>query len=120
MTIEELKDYLIERGIESVEKTESGSNKLGGIEGFEMCRALCTPQDFEDKINELNRQSQGISRRRHDLIKEEEEQYWRIRCQCLQVEFVYERLKCAWGSEILSARAVLDYSQILEEEYENL
>lgn len=114
MIIEELKNYLIKRGIESVEKTEKDSHKLGGIEGFEMCRTLNIPQDFENKIQELYRQSKEIIMRRPDLTKEEQEQYWRIRYQCLQVEFVYERLKCAWRFPTLSARAVLDYSAILD------
>lgn len=116
MIIEELKNYLIERGIKSVKKTEKDSQKLGGIEGFEMCRTLSTPQDFENKIEELYKQSHEIFRRRPNLIKEEQEQYWRMRYQCLQVEFVYERLKCAWRSPTLSARAVLDYSAILDKE----
>lgn len=116
MIIEELKNYLIERGIKSVKKTEKGSQKLGGIEGFKMCRALNTPKDFENKIQELYKESQEIVMRRPNLIKEEQEQYWRIRYQCLQVEFVYERLKCAWRFPSLSARAVLDYSAILDKE----
>ncbi len=50
-----------------------------------MCRTLNTPEDFENKIQELYKESQEIFMRRPDLIKEEQEQYWRIRYQCLQV-----------------------------------
>ena len=114
MIIEELKNYLIKRGIKSVKKTEKGSQKLGGIEGFEMCRTLNTPKDFENRIQGLYKESQEIFMRRPNLIGEEQEQYWRIIYQCLQVEFVYERLKCAWGFPTLSARAVLDYSAVLD------
>ena len=116
MTIEELKNYLIKRGIESVKKTEKGSKRLGGIEGFEMCESLYEPAEFENKIQELNKETRSIKRRRFHLTKEEIEQYWRITCQCRQVEFVYERLKCAWRFPTLSARAVLDYSEILGNE----
>lgn len=116
MTIKELKNYLIERGIESVKKTEKSSRRTGGIEGFEMCRNLNTPEDFDKKVMELWEEGRKILRRRPNLTKEETELYWRIRYQALQVDFVFERLKCAWGFPNLSARAVLDYSEILEKE----
>lgn len=114
MTVLELRDFLIERGIEDTKKTETESKQLGALEGFEMCKFLLMPEDFENKIQELYKESQEIFMRRPDLIKEEEEQYWRIRYQCLQVEFVYERLKCAWRFPTLSARACIDYQNILE------
>ena len=116
MTIEELKNHLIKRGIESVKKTEKGDNQVGGIEGFEMCYALRTPEDFDKKLEKLHKEAQAILFRRPDLTKEEQELYWRIRYQFLQVEFVFERLKCAWRFQTLSARAALDYSEILEKE----
>ena len=116
MTVEELKNHLIKRGIESIKNTEEGSQRLGGIEGFEMCKALETPQDFDKKLFDLQKEYQAIFRRRPDLTTEETELYWRIRYQALQVEFVFERLKCAWRFETLSARAALDYSEILEKE----
>ncbi len=116
MTIEELKNFLIKRGIEGVKKTETGSKQLGGLEGFEMCRELKAPKDFENKIDALHKESKEIFMRRPDVTTEEQELYWRIRHQCLQVEFVYERLKCAWRLPLLSARAALDYSKILDNE----
>jgi hypothetical protein len=119
MTVLELRDFLIERGTEDTKKTEIGSNQLGAIEGFEMCKTLFVPVEFENKIQALNEESQKISMRRPDLTQEEIEQYWRIRYQCLQVEFVYERLKCAWGYLTLSARAAIDYSNILEQKEKN-
>ena len=116
MTIEKLKDYLINRGIESVKNTEKGSKRTGGLEGFEMCRTLKKPEDFDKKLLELWKEGQKILKRRSDLTKEELELYWRIRYQSLQVEFVFERLKCAWRFPTLSAKAALDYSEILEKE----
>lgn len=116
MTVEKLKNYLIDRGIESIKRTEKGDNRVGGIEGFEMCRNLNAPEDFDKKLLELYEEGQAILRRRPDLTKEEMELYWRIRYQALQVEFVFERLKCAWRFPTLSARAVMDYSEILEKE----
>ena len=116
MTIEKLKDYLIKRGIESVKKTEKDEKKIGGLEGFEMCQLLKTPEDFDKKLIELYEEGQAIQQRRSDLTKEETGLYWRIRYQALQVEFVFERLKCAWRFSTISARAVKDYQEILEKE----
>ena len=119
MTVLELRDFLIDRGIADTKKTETGSKQLGVIEGFEMCRFLFKPEDFETKIADLNKEAHEIQFRRSDLTQEETEQYWRIRYQCLQVEFVYERLKCAWRFPTLSARAVIDYQNILEQKESN-
>lgn len=116
MTAEKLKNYLIGRGIESVKKTEKGGKLKGGVEGFEICRALKAPEDFQKKLSELWDVGQKALGNDAAFTKEKENLYCRARYQALQVEFVFERLKCAWRFPNVSARAALDYSEILEKE----
>ena len=116
MRIEKLKAHLIERGSKSCDTEKKWYERKGCTQGFELCKKLNTPKDFEDILEKLNKESFALISKRPNLLKKEQEQYWLLRYKILQIEFVYERLKCAWRFPSLSARAVLDYSEILDKE----
>lgn len=113
MTIEELKNYLIERGIKSCSQEEKKYEREGCVEGFNICRTLNLPEDFEDKLKELGKKQYALMVK-SDLDKVGEiEEYWKLRYIILQVEFVFERMKAAWKYPVLSAQAVKDYTRIV-------
>ena len=111
MTIEELKDFLIERGIKSCESEKMECWKRGCIKGFEMCRNLYTPDDFEKALKQQYEKEHNL--RMSNPSDEELDTYWEIRYITLQIEFVFERLKVAWCYPMISARAGLDYAEIV-------
>lgn len=113
MHIDEFKRQVIARGIESAKKYEKRPDHLAGaLEGFELCRVLNSPADFEEKLQELHEKEAAMR------LWNRKEGYWRQRYISLQVEFVYERMKVAWSqlglySGPFSARAVLGSADIL-------
>ena len=117
MTIAEFKNRLILDGIESVKKDDSMKphEKDGSIEGFNMCRKINSPEDFEKIISERRANE-------HKLIDNlSAEEVWEYKYATIQIEYVYERLKVAWSKaglefSYLSANAVLDYQRIITKE----
>jgi hypothetical protein len=115
MDIKQLKDKVIEQGLISVATEKEEYAREGGKEGFEICRTLNTPEDFEKNLQE---------RRQKELemitSKENIDTYWRYRWATLQIEYVFEIMKVAWNQinlplkyATLSGRAVIAYSKIL-------
>jgi len=108
MTIQELKEKVIESGIASVKKYEKGEQREGAIEGFELCRELNTPQECEKELKERRKKEIFDEDLRSDTKK-----YWRYRYATLQIEYWYEILKVAFCYPTISARAGIRYSQIV-------
>ncbi len=108
MTLVELRDRLIEDGIASVRKHETRLPRLrGGVAGFEACRKLLLPVDFESALAERHRTEVRIAR----AVSADE--YWEYRYATVQIEYVYGVMKVAYGFPILSASAILRYNHIL-------
>jgi hypothetical protein len=111
MTIRELRDKLIEEGIASIRKHEKRPERIqGGITGFELCRSLETPKQFQTLLDQRHRMEQHM---RDEGVSSKI--YWEYRYATAQVEYVWERLKVAWGiGPAHSARAVLHVGAILQ------
>ena len=109
MTVEEFKARVIELGIQSVETHEKGNRRRGALLGFEICRSLMTPEDFEDVLRE--RQNLEIQQRSARMNVAE---FWEFRAATAQIEHVWERMKIAWKlSGPYSARAMMQYASIV-------
>lgn len=117
MTIVEFRDILIERGIQSIHEAKySEHKKRGAIAGFEICRTLDTPQSFEWMLKERYQAEHALFYRLTEEDRRSEEkrkEYWEFRMATIQIEYVYERMKVGWKMNPLSARAVLDYAEIV-------
>ncbi len=111
MTVLELRDRLIEDGLASVNEHETKPERIrGGIAGFEICRRLQSPGDFTMLLQE--RHAHEI-----DMLDDTEpEAYWEYRYATLQIEYVWERLKAAWGiGNTFSTRAILHVNRLYNE-----
>lgn len=122
MTILEFRDRVIENGIASVHQYEKEEHrKRGCLHGFDVCKTLVTPKDFEDELTERAREELDIirERERHQSTDSEVHKYWEYRCATSQIEHVYERMKVAWHYshmhhfDSLSSRAVMQYAKIV-------
>lgn len=118
MTIEEFRDEVIRRGIESVKANETDPEIIAGaLEGFEICKAIELKVGYWiDKLEErrkCERQLNAASRDTQYYDKQKNDDYWRYRYGTLQIEHVFERLKVCWAMQPLSARAVIDYADIV-------
>lgn len=115
MTVIELRDFLIVRGIKEVKEkyADQPSKLLGAIQGFELCRNLETPEQFQKEIRKREEsEHKWITDHSRKEIKGMSE-YWKYRYATLQIEFVYERLKVGWKIQPWSTKAVLDYAKIV-------
>ena len=109
MTIEELRNKVIEEGIKEVKRTEKGAIRKGGIAGFEMCRNLTTMADFERVLRERHEQEiQMVCSGDIDTDK-----YWEFCSTIMQVEYTYDILKVAYNYPLVSARAGLRYAKLV-------
>lgn len=115
MTLDAFKNRIIADGIRSVEKHETQPERIRGcLAGFELCRILNTPEDFEKMLDERQREERQLV-----SLKIPPEEYWEYRSATAQVEFVYERMKAAWHYNgvqefpSLSARSVMQYAEIV-------
>ncbi|TAK59490.1 hypothetical protein [Methylobacter sp.] len=108
MTVIELRDKLIEEGIASAERLETGPKLKGALKGFEISRACATPEDFDRQLHtRFAAESKMIGSACHDT-------YWEHRYATLQIEFVYQRLKIAWNLPgPISAAAAFHYARIV-------
>lgn len=118
MTIEEFRDEVIKRGIASVNQYETDASIIeAALEGFEICKTIeLNPETWMAKITVRQRYERhlrdfsGSPQQHHQHTID---QYWRNRYITLQIEHVFERLKVAWAMEPLSARAMIDYANIV-------
>jgi hypothetical protein len=121
VTVEELRDLLIEDGIAEVERVyeEDDRRRAGAIEGFELCRSLGSPSEFRKVLDARQRREDRWVREFYANERIREDDYWRHRYATLQVEFVYNVLRVGWiqsgvlpNGEI-SARAGIKYAAIV-------
>lgn len=115
MTLPELRDRIVERGIEESKKTETIPYKLQGcLDGFEICRKLTSIEDFESEVRVRELELQSI---RDDISnkKKTREDYFRFRCATAQIEWTLEVLKvgCPERYERHSVRAARLYAEIV-------
>lgn len=114
LTVQDLKEVLIQNGIESVEKHETRPERIkGGVVGFNLCRDLNTPDDFVQILEERHKEEGRIRmKRRQDKMSIDA--YWEYRYATIQIEFVWERLKIAWKLPgPYSARAFVHVGEIV-------
>ncbi len=117
-TIIDFQAHVIKKGIESAKKRESGAELMGALEGFDLCKKLTRPEEFEEMLTKCNKED-------HDVLFREDRGrgglYRRLRYRTLQVEWVYEIMKVAWSTigikvgKSLSARAVMKYHEFYNE-----
>lgn len=122
MNIAQLKNKIIEEGIEGVENDSKmkESCKEGSIEGFKMCREIDvkTPDNFEKLIKKQEEEGVKEFRMAYEKIISTED-YWKFRHRTVQIEYVYEILKFGWiemGFEFstLSANAGMTYHKLIQ------
>ncbi len=126
MTILEFRDKVIEEGIRSVHQLETREHRIRGcLVGFEMCKSLTTPEDFEELIvGRAREEMEFLSlKAKHTIdygdVDTHLQQYQEFRCTTIQIEHVYERMKVAWHYnhihhfDSLSSRAVMQYAKIV-------
>lgn len=112
MTIEQLLDETIRRGIEGAKRDYNrpdNADKLrGSLAGFERARQLpITYEHFEAEIMKLEGKLRDMMR---NNIREG---YWERRCYQAEIQWVFEVLKVAWRRYPLSGNAVMTYQAIL-------
>jgi hypothetical protein len=124
MKVLELRDKIITNGIASLKTHEKRPAHLkGGIAGFELCRTLNTPEEFEETLRERYRTERAMITKctfqgEAKTGNEEAEltPYWEFRAGTAQVEFVWERLKIVWGiGQTFSAKAAIHVNDLLKE-----
>lgn len=119
MNLEELKNRIIEDGLSSIKKYESGPERKGGIKGFGLCRNLNTPKDFEQALRERRENELDMQKSYYRISKPTIERYWEHRYSTLQIEYCFEVLKVAWNLAgitkypTLSARAGIKYAELV-------
>jgi hypothetical protein len=86
----ELRDRLIEEGLESIGKDHDlqEHEREGSRLGFEMCRYLETLWEYEELLATRQRIEIRMATQDSDM-----EAYWRHRYASLQVQFIYDHLK---------------------------
>ena len=102
MMVLELRDKIIEDGIVSVNKNETRpERRRGGIHGFELCRELNVPTDYEKALRERYKEESRLAKlhstdetntKEVALSKYDEYHY-----ATAQIEFVWDRMKVAWA-----------------------
>jgi hypothetical protein len=110
----ELRNRAVEKGLESVSHEENPIHRDGGKAGFEICRELLLPEQFEAKLREREQEAWQL-RDQHDATKDQKDldAYWFHRWGTIQIEFVYNIIKCGLRKGPLSARAALVYQEIV-------
>jgi len=105
-----LRDQLITDGIASVRANETRPERItGGIAGFELCRTLSTPEEYQRVLEQRHRMEQHMRREDIDPVI-----YWEYRIASVQIGFLFEHLRILWGiGETVSARAVLHLHKLL-------
>lgn len=108
MTIMEFRDRVISEGEASVKKHESGAKQRGGLKGFAIARACGTKEDFERQLS-----ARRLAETKMIGSNIDPDFYWEHRYATLQIEFVYDRMRIAWGIPgLVSASALMHYEKI--------
>ena len=121
MMVLELRDKIIEDGIVSVKKHETRpERRRGGIHGFELCRELNSPTDYEKALQERYKEERRLAHLHttDETITREAAvtKYWEYRYATVQIEFVWERMKVAWAlGGTYSAKAAIHVNELLKE-----
>ena len=108
MTLIELRDKLIEHGIETVNQNPrlTGIKRSGSVMGFELCRNYNTFEELDAAIV----QRQGYeSRMRRDGVTGD--RYWGHRWATIQMEFVLSVLNVAVQAYPVSYIATMAYAK---------
>ncbi len=118
ITLQDFQLFAIKRGIESAKRDESGVELMGALEGFDVCVRLVKPEEFMEAIEKCHKEE------REALQREDKGRgglYRRLRYKTLQVEWIFELMKVAWGTagikvgNTLSSRAVMKYHEFFDE-----
>lgn len=114
---EQFKNRLIKDGLKSIEidpRMIRSPHKLeGSREGFELCRNLNTPGDFQQIIAKRYQEHRELigKRQRGEVTLED---CWKHRFATVQIELVWECMKIAWDVPgTRSARAVCHIAELL-------
>lgn len=107
-----LRDKIIAIGIASVHKHEIRPEKIRGcLAGFELCRVLETPADYQECLRQRHEQETRMHREQVDA-----EEYWEYRCATAQVEHLWERLRIIWGiGDSFSSMAYMHLGDLAKE-----
>lgn len=114
MTIEELRERIIEEGIASVHRLETQPHKIRGcLAGFEIARTLPI-EAFEETIANRERQRMEIYRGASSSTADVET-YWEYTCATAQIQHVWERLRIVLGkgSDRVSGNAYMHVARLL-------
>ena len=120
ITVQNIKNHIIERGLKSCQECRDKGEGApgfydGAIDGFEDCRRYYSVEELESKINELQERLTELFRE-HSDEPEKIREYWYWVGYQAQFEFLRDRLLPIQGNpKILSARAVLDLREIVKE-----
>lgn len=113
-----IRDHLIKKGVESIlNSVENIDHQAGGVIGFDLCRTLETPEDYELVLAQRHME-EAIRRNAGDA-----EDYWKYRWATLQVEYMYSVLLVGWAQlglrnpPNLSTRAILKFNEVLTAEH---
>ena len=108
MTIIEFRDRVISEGEAAVQKHETGAKQRGGLKGFAIARACSTAADFQRQL-----QARHLAETKMVGSEVKPDDYWEHRYATLQIEFVYDRMRIAWGiNGMVSASALMHYEKI--------
>ena len=99
-------------GIAEVKVTENGARRVGGILGFQICKRLLTPEEFETVLADRHQKEVEMVFKcsKKEITTHE---YWCHRYATVQVEYVWEVMKVAYHYPMLSARAMMRYANII-------
>lgn len=109
-----VRNEIIKDGVAEVESTYADGcpERIGGLEGFRLCEALETPEQYRDVLAARMRAENDRRIPYGDALLRA---YQEHRYATLQVEHVYDRLCVVWGlGPTYSARAVVQVAEVLE------
>ena len=110
MTLIELRNEVIRRGVISVEKELKGPKLVGSLRGFAIAKTLTLPLDFERQLSCRYRKECKL---RETPGETDLDLFWAHRYATIQIEHVFEVLKIAWKFPMISGRAMLLYADIV-------
>lgn len=112
MTIDDLRERVIGDGIANVMAHQTGPRQQGGVRGFEACRTLHTPKDFQGAIEDGHREEKLLADLHYKgLIALDI--YWERYYMTLRISHCYKVLCVVWDLPPLYASAVRKYAEIV-------
>ena len=112
MTIDDIKECVIRDGIAYVIAQQTGARQRGGVHGFEACRALHTPKDFQVAIEDGHHEEKLLADL-HYKGRIALDIYWERYYLTLQISHCYKVLCVAWNLPPLYASAVRKYTELV-------